>query len=269
MTKLSVLIQYCVPQRLFSVLMGKLAAIRSPKWLKNWAIKKFISRYGVNLTEAMESDYRHYASFNDFFSRKLLPTARFCDADEKNLISPADGCISEIGDIKKDCIIQAKKHQYSVGSLLGGTALGKMADPKSFENGKFMTVYLSPKDYHRVHMPFSGKLLKSLHIPGKFFSVNPETVKSVPNLFAKNERVVNIFETRVGKVAVIFVGAMIVGSIVMLAKEGDEVEKGQELGYFQLGSTVILLFQENQIDFCSHFAKNTVLKMGEKIGRVS
>lgn len=246
--------------------MGKLASLQSPKSLKNWAIKKFIRRYGVNLHEAIETDYQKYLSFNDFFSRRLKPDARLIDADISHIISPADGKISEIGHIKKNSILQAKNHAYTLENLLGGE---KFLHADLFENGKFITIYLSPKDYHRVHIPIKGKLLQTVYIPGKFFSVNPATVESVPDLFAKNERVITFFDTASGKIAVIFVGAMIVGSIVITAQEGDTLEKGQELGYFQLGSTVIVLFQENKIHFQPGLTANCALQMGQKIADIN
>lgn len=242
--------------------MGKLASFKHPVFFKNLWIKKYITHFDVNMTEAIKTNYEHYECFNDFFSRRLQPLARPIDQDSNSIISPADGSISMLGKIHKNTLIQAKNHDYTVQDLLGGN----FADAEKFINGHFMTIYLSPKDYHRVHTPVTGKLVKTVHIPGKLFSVNPLTVESVPNLFACNERTLNIFETDIGNVAVIFVGAIIVGSIVMLAKENDLLNKGDELGYFQMGSTVIVLFQENKISFENSLTVNSSLKMGTKIG---
>jgi len=259
---LKTLPQYLLPQHAISRLLGSLSNCRRPQNLKNWAIKKFIDHYGVNLSEAIQPDYQQYVSFNDFFTRKLLPKARLINPDPNAIVSPADGSISEIGKIHANKLIQAKGHEYTVRDLLGGdseTAAG-------FENGAFATLYLSPKDYHRVHMPCSGHFLKKIHIPGKLFSVNSRTTRVVPNLFARNERVVTFFQTDIGKMAVIFVGAMIVGNIIMTAQEDSLLEKGGELGYFQLGSTVIILFEANQMAWQKTFRAGSAIKMGQLLG---
>lgn len=254
--------QYILPQHALSRLMGILSNCRGPQSLKNWAIKKFIDHYGVNLSEAIQSDYKKYVSFNDFFTRKLLPQARLIDQNFNTIVSPADGSISEIGMIKMDKLIQAKGHEYTVRDLLGGDS--KTA--AEFENGAFATIYLSPKDYHRVHIPYSGHFLNKIYIPGKLFSVNSRTTRVVPNLFARNERVVTFFQTDIGKMAVILVGAMIVGNIVITAQEGSLLEKGDELGYFQLGSTVIILFEANQMAWQKECRAGAAVKMGQPIG---
>ncbi len=254
--------QYLLPQHALSRLLGMLSNCDRPQNLKNWAIKKFIHHYGVNLTEAIQSDYKKYQSFNDFFTRKLLPQARVINQHPNIIISPADGSISEIGNINQNKLIQAKGHEYTVRDLLGGdgeTAAG-------FQNGAFATIYLSPKDYHRVHMPYQGHFLKKIHIPGKLFSVNSRTTRVVPNLFARNERIITLFQTDIGKMAVILVGAMIVGNIVITAQEDTLLEKADELGYFQLGSTVIILFEANQIAWQKEFRAGSATKMGQPIG---
>jgi phosphatidylserine decarboxylase len=259
---LKTLPQYLLPQHLLSNLMGYLAHLKYPKWLKNWAIRNFIKSYGVDLSQAIESDYQKYFSFNNFFTRKLLPNARPIDQDAKSIISPADGSISEIGNIQMEKLIQAKGHFYNLKSLLGGN----IEEALGFENGNFATIYLAPKDYHRVHMPFSGHFLKKIYIPGKLFSVNARTARTVPNLFARNERVILFFQTNIGKMAVILVGAMIVGNIVITAQEDNLIEKGDELGYFQLGSTAILLFEANKMDWQKQFRAGSSIKMGQSLG---
>jgi phosphatidylserine decarboxylase len=260
--KLKTIPQYLLPQRLLSRGMGKLAQCRRPQWLKDWAIKKFIAHYGVNLSEAAQDDYQQYACFNDFFTRKLLSPLRPIDADPYAIVSPADGCISEIGKIHQDKLLQAKGHYYSLQHLLGGNT----QEAKVFENGAFATIYLSPKDYHRVHLPLGGHFVKKVHIPGKLFSVNSRTARVVPSLFARNERIITFFETAHGKMAVILVGAMIVGHIVITAQEKNVLEKGEELGYFQLGSTVIILFESNQIRWNTALKAGISVKMGQNIG---
>jgi phosphatidylserine decarboxylase len=262
MKKFNVFLQYLIPKRALSRLMGKLAFMKSPACLKNIVIPWFIRRYGVNMAEALEPDYRQYSCFNDFFTRKLALHARTIDAAPQAIISPADGVISEIGIIHQGKLIQAKGHNYTVSALLGESAQQAAA----FENGCFATIYLSPKDYHRVHMPFSGHFIQQKHILGDFFSVNHQTTQVIPNLFARNERVVTLFQTSLGKMAVIFVGAMIVGNIVITPKMDTVVEKGEELGYFQLGSTVILLFEPHQMHWENTLKAGSPLQMGTRLG---
>jgi len=262
MEKFKVFLQYLIPKRALSALMGKLAFIKRPAILKNTVISWFIRRYGVNMTEALEPDHTKYACFNDFFTRKLSPDARTIDIAPQAIISPADGVISEMGTITQEKLIQAKGHHYALNELLGGGLM----DSQAFNNGLFMTVYLSPKDYHRVHMPFSGQFIKQTHIPGDYFSVNPQTARNIPNLFARNERVVTLFQTSLGKMAVVFVGAMIVGSIVVTPTLNNVVAKNEELGYFQLGSTIILLFEPHQISWQPSLKAGSTLKMGQMIG---
>ena len=206
------------------------------------------------MTDAKETDPENYTSFNQFFTRALRPETRPIGED---IISPADGVISEIGDISHQTLIQAKNHYFKLADLVGDVKTAKL-----FENGKFVTIYLAPKDYHRVHMPLTGYFKNSLYIPGKLFSVNHATAQVVPNLFSRNERIVTLFDD----FAVILVGAMIVGNIVLSAHENTVLQKADELGYFQLGSTVIMLFQANQIHWHSHIIQGTPVKMGQSIG---
>jgi len=226
------------------------------------------------MSEAVESNAENYSCFNAFFTRLLNPHLR---PISHGMISPVDGEISEIGEIHDGHIFQAKNHYFSLSDLLGGD----VSLASFFENGSYATFYLSPKDYHRIHMPISGALKTMIHVPGKLFSVNQRTARTVPELFAKNERVVTIFETEKGKVAVILVGAMIVASIATKwagivtppRKLGiqrwtyDDIflEKGEEMGYFQLGSTAIVLFQANQVKWDKTLKNGNSVKMGQKI----
>lgn len=272
--------QNLIPKHLLSRLLGILAN-KQLGWLTQWAIKKFIVHYKVNMSEALISDYKEFKTFNDFFTRALKPGARIISQKQNAFISPADGCISEIGLIEKDKLLQAKGSHFTVKNLCGGDD----ALSKTFENGAFLTIYLSPKDYHRFHMPISGKLIKMIYVPGTLYSVNPASVKNVPGLFAKNERVICIFETEIGKIAVIAVGAMIVGSIAMkwhgiVAPSNNRtiqtwhydtqsitLEKGEEIGHFQLGSTVILLCEHNKLVWSEMLQAETSLQLGDSIGK--
>ncbi|WP_144393934.1 archaetidylserine decarboxylase [Pleionea sediminis] len=246
--------QYLIPQHGLSVLAGKLADKKNLR-IKNWVIKTFAKHYGVDMSIAVEPDLTAYESFNDFFTRAIRPETRpICD-DPDTLACPVDGAVSQFGKITNGDIIQAKGHSYTVQDLLGGDA--KLAE--QFEDGEFITIYLSPKDYHRYHMPIDGKLTRMIHVPGKLFSVNPLTARTVPRLFARNERVVAMFDTDFGPLAYVAVGATIVGSMEMAWSgivtpptikdvsetqyaEGDvTLKRGDEVGRFRLGSTVILL----------------------------
>lgn len=274
--------QYIMPQRLLSQAVGKLAAAEMGKGTE-FLIKNFIKYYDVDMKEAKTQDISKYKSFNDFFVRELKKGARPIVAEEKALAEPADGMISEIGEIYKDAVLQAKGHYYSLEALLGGDA----KEAKYFENGSFVTTYLSPRNYHRVHMPLKGKLEKMLFIPGDLFSVNPLTAQNVDNLFARNERAVCFFENEeIGRFAVVMVGATIVSSIatvfagLLAPAKGKEVtvynyqddnivlEKGAELGRFLLGSTTICIFPKGKVNFSKELKAGTPVKMGEKLGEI-
>ena len=271
--------QHIVPQHLLSRGVGRLAASENTL-VKNTFIKNFAAKYQVNMAEALEENPLAYKSFNDFFTRALKPNARPIAADSKAIISPADGAISQIGAITADKIFQAKGHDYSVTTLLGGDEQRAAA----FVGGQFATVYLSPKDYHRVHMPFTGKLTQMIYVPGDLFSVNTTTAENVPNLFARNERVVCLFDTEVGQMAVVLVGAMIVAGIATswagnLAPQGKNVvttnyngsitlKKGDELGRFYLGSTAIVLFGANVMQWRNNLTATTPVRMGEAMGQI-
>ena len=270
--------QHIVPQHLLSRGVGRLAASENT-FVKNTFIKNFAAKYQVNMAEALEENPLAYKSFNDFFTRALKPNARPIASDSKAIISPADGAISQIGAITADKIFQAKGHDYSVTTLLGGDEQRAAA----FIGGQFATVYLSPKDYHRVHMPFTGKLTQMIYVPGDLFSVNTTTAENVPNLFARNERVVCLFDTEVGQMAVVLVGAMIVAGIATswagnLAPQGKNIvttnydgsltlKKGDELGRFYLGSTAIVLFGANVMQWRDNLTATTPVRMGEAMGQ--
>lgn len=266
--------QYLLPQHALSRLVGKLAASKTP-WLKDAFIRRFAARYQVDMSEAAQPDLGQYACFNDFFTRPLKAGARSIDAQADSIVCPADGAVSQLGPISGDQVFQAKGHSYSLTDLLASAA-----DAKAFENGHFATIYLSPRDYHRVHMPFAGTLTKSVYVPGDLFSVNTRTAENVPNLFARNERLVAHFDTELGPMVVILVGAMIVASIetvwgglepigrdIRITKpESVTLDKGAEMGRFLLGSTAIVLFGKDVVQWESSLTAGSSVSMGSLIG---
>lgn len=279
MDKIKVGLQYWIPQHGLTRLVGKLASAKAGK-LTTAVIRWFIKHYKVNMDEAQFSDPAHFKTFNEFFVRELKPGARPIAPQENVLTHPADACVSQFGLITDGRLIQAKGHDYSAQELLGGDA----ALAQEFSDGAFATLYLSPRDYHRVHMPCDGTLRQMIYVPGDLFSVNPLTAENVPNLFARNERVVCIFDTAVGVMAQVLVGATIVGSIEQVwagtitpprgntvyrwnyPSEGDKaviLKKGEEMGRFKLGSTVINLFAENAITFDETMAPGRATMMGQ------
>jgi phosphatidylserine decarboxylase len=280
--KLFVLSQYVTPQLAVSRLAGRLADSESSPALKNRVIKWFIGRYGVNMSEAAEPDFTAYPTFNAFFTRALKSGARTIDPDPSTLVSPVDGAISQIGQISTDRVFQAKGQSFSLTELLGGD--DARAEP--FREGEFSTIYLSPKDYHRIHMPMAGTLKEMVYVPGKLFSVNPVTAENVPNLFARNERVACLFDTEAGPMAMVLVGAMIVGSVettwagVVAPNSGkvtqwqysgeDAVrfEKGQEMGRFRLGSTVILVMPRGAVKWQPNQVAEKTVQLGEAFGKL-
>lgn len=271
--------QQITPQKTLSRLIGRIAECTNPS-VKNTFIDQFIKKYRVDMSEAINEDPKSYRNFNDFFTRAIKPELRPIASGEQTIACPADGAISQIGDIEFGTIYQAKGRHYSLTELLGGDA--ELSN--QFLGGKFATVYLSPRDYHRVHMPLDGKLVKMVHIPGKLFSVNKVTAEQIPNVFARNERTVCLFETEAGPMAVILVGAMIVASIETVwtgqvtpfskqvqtwdyAKLADvSLKKGEEMGRFKLGSTAIVLFGKDAIEWDSHFEAETETRMGMAFG---
>ena len=276
--QLAVLPQYLMPKLAMTRLAGRIA---SAEWgaLTTWVIEGFISRYKVNMSEAVHEDPAHYKSFNEFFTRPLKEGVR--PLASSTWVCPVDGAISQCGAIELDQIFQAKGHQYSTRALVGGDA----ALAAQFQNGQFATLYLSPRDYHRIHMPIAGKLLRMIHVPGDLFSVNPTTARGVPGLFARNERVVCEFETAQGPMVLVLVGATIVGSMATVwhgqvnpprpgmvrewhyDTQNVLLQKGEEMGRFLLGSTVVMLFQQNSIAFPTDWLSTRPLQMGESMSQ--
>ena len=276
--RLAVLPQYLLPKQALTTLAGKFASARLGG-LTTSVIRWFVGRYNVNMGEAANPDITSYASFNDFFTRALKDGARpLADAD---LICPVDGAISQFGPIAKDQVFQAKGHSYSTTALVGGdAALGAR-----FENGHFATLYLSPRDYHRIHMPCAGTLTRMIHVPGELFSVNPTTARGVPGLFARNERVVCVFESAQGPFVLVLVGATIVGSMATVwhgqvnpprpgtLRQWDyapgqvSLQKGEEMGRFLLGSTVVMLFPQGPLQFNPQWAPARPIQLGETMAQ--
>ena len=279
--RLFILSQYLLPHHLLSRLIGCAAECRVG-WFKNRLIGWFAQQYQVNMSEAQVEDLTAFAHFNDFFTRALKDGARPLDTAPGSVLSPADGAVSQLGKIEQGRIFQAKCHSFSVIELLGGDS--QRAAP--FMGGDFATVYLSPKDYHRVHMPLTGTLKEMVYVPGRLFSVNQTTAENVPELFARNERVVCLFDTERGPMAVVLVGAMIVASIETVwaglitppkralktfrydeaARAPIVLEKGAELGRFKLGSTAVVLFGPEQVQWAEGLAANSPVKMGQRLG---
>lgn len=277
------LTQYLLPHKIISKI-ANLCATCKVTCIKNYLISYFLSRYDVNMSEAIQTDPFAYPTYNDFFTRHLKAECRPIDTNDNTIVSPADGNMAQLGMIKQDQILQAKGHSYSVKSLLGGD-LNLTAQ---FIGGSFATIYLAPKDYHRIHMPLTGRLKKMIYVPGKLFSVNEHAAENIPNLFARNERVIAIFDTVAGPMALILVGAMIVGSIetkwfgtvtpphskTIKTWEYDkgsaiELSKGAEMGLFKLGSTVIVLFAPQAALWDQNININSDIKMGSKIGLIA
>lgn len=274
---MKVFLQYILPKHLITIAAGKLANLQGGK-VTSWVIKKFVKQYKVNMSEAKNSDINSYKTFNDFFVRELKPDARPL-ADTK-IICPVDGAISQIGPIDKQTLIQAKNHNYTTTALLAGNK--DLA--QHFDNGSFTTIYLSPKDYHRIHMPCAAKLISMQFVPGQLFSVNPLTAENVPGLFARNERLVCEFESdEVGKFVMVLVGATIVGSMATVwhgtvkRSRGKQIqnfdysdqnisfEKGDEMGRFLLGSTVILLFKNDKVNFNPSLNSLDTVRLGQAL----
>jgi phosphatidylserine decarboxylase len=278
--KLRVLPQYFIPQHFISSLVYSITRCETP-WFKNILIKLFISVFDVDMSLANNPDPESYSSFNTFFTRELSPEARPISLDEKTILSPVDGAVSQVGNIQNDTIIQAKGKSYTLKDLLVEDKLVTM-----FTGGTFATLYLSPKDYHRIHMPVSGQLKRMIYVPGKLFAVNSHTVRVVDSVFARNERVINIFNTDTGAMAMVMVGALNVGSMdtvwagqITPAKdrvindtqysEGDvQLQQGQEMGRFNMGSTVILLFPKDAMQWSDEMMAEKTIIVGEGIGHV-
>jgi phosphatidylserine decarboxylase len=272
--RLDVLPQYLLPKQAMTAFGGLVANHRGGE-LTTRIIRWFIGRYGVDMNEALDADITHYATFNEFFTRALKPGLR--PLAKTDQVCPVDGAISQFGAIERDQIFQAKGHHYSTTALVGGDT--KLA--AQFDDGAFATLYLSPKDYHRIHMPCDGRLLRMIHVPGELFSVNPTTARGVPGLFARNERVVCVFESARGPFVLVLVGATIVGSMATVwhgvvnpprgkqlrewhyGEQKLRLKKGEEMGRFLLGSTVVLLFPTGTMTFNPAWSVGRTVRLGE------
>ena len=273
-------LQQIIPQHTLSRLVGKFAECKIP-FIKNHLINAFAKQYKVNMAEALIEDTTAFANFNEFFTRELKADAREICSEANSICSPADGAVSELGDIELGNIMQAKGQHYSLLDLLAGDS----ESGETYLGGKFATIYLSPSDYHRVHMPVDGSLTKMVYVPGRLFSVNQATANQIPGVFARNERLICHFESEQGPFVVILVGAMIVAGIetvwsgqvtpltnkvqttdYKLLKEGISLKKGEEMGRFKLGSTAILRFPKDSVLWDEHLENGTVVSLGEKIG---
>ena len=273
-------IQYLLPHHFLSSLVHWLMRIRF-RPVKNLQIAVVGGIAGVDWSEARRQEYADYETFNDFFTRELQDGARVIDPDPLAFVSPSDGRISQCGRITNDRILQAKGHHYSIRTLLANDPLSA-----EFVNGYFHTVYLSPRDYHRVHMPVDGTLQRMIHVPGRLFSVSPGTVRQVPELFARNERVVSLFETPHGPMALVLVGAMLVSSMdtvwagTVTPPRGRRVQvgdwsrrdirlaRGEEMGRFNMGSTVIVLLPPGAVSSIEEFEPGDPVQMGVRLGRL-
>jgi phosphatidylserine decarboxylase len=279
--RMAVLPQYLLPKQALTLFAGKVARARAGV-LTTRLIRWFIGRFRVNMAEAANPDPAAYATFNDFFTRALAPGAR--PIAQADWVSPVDGAISQFGAIDGDAILQAKGHSYTVQALVGGDA--ELARP--FLNGHFATLYLSPKDYHRIHMPCRGTLRRMIHVPGDLFSVNPTTARGVPGLFARNERVVCAFDNARAPFALVLVGATIVGSMATVwhgvvnpprpgtvrdwrydGASAITLEQGDEMGRFLLGSTVVLLMPAGTPAFNADWRPGRAIALGETMAGAS
>ena len=272
--RIAVLPQYLLPKQALTLLAGRVASAQWGHWTTA-LIRRFVQHYQVNMDEAANPDIASYASFNDFFTRALQPGAR--PLAQADLLCPVDGAISQLGAIAVDQIFQAKGHCYSTTALLGGDS----AMAAQFQHGHFATLYLSPRDYHRIHMPCDGTLRSMVHVPGSLFSVNPTTARGVPELFARNERVVCLFDGPAGPFVLVLVGATIVGSMATVwhgqvnpprtgvVRQWDYepgtvvLRQGEEMGRFLLGSTVVMLFPQGPLQFHARWAPGGSVRLGE------
>jgi phosphatidylserine decarboxylase len=276
-SRFSVLHQYLLPKQALTRLAGRIASGQGGRFTPH-LIRWFAQKYGVNMDEAHNPDLASYQSFNDFFTRALREGAR--PLADRDFVCPVDGAISQFGTIEHDQIFQAKGHRYSTTALVGGDSVLAA----QFDHGTFATLYLSPRDYHRIHMPCDAKLTRMIYVPGALFSVNPVTARGVPGLFARNERVVCVFESLHGPFVLVLVGATIVGSmatvwhgVVNASRAGTVREwhyhdkdivlrKGEEMGRFLLGSTVVMLFPRGVMEFNPEWTATRTIRMGEAMG---
>ncbi len=279
--RLFILLQQLIPQHFLSSLMHSIARSEIG-FVKNSVIRIVTWMFDINMQDAVVKNPFAYPSFNAFFTRALEPARRPLDSDPATIVSPVDGTVSQAGSIERELLFQAKGIHYSITALLGGDA----ETAKRFSDGVFATIYLSPRDYHRIHMPVDGKLSAMTHVPGELYSVNETTTSFIPGLFARNERIINLFETPAGPMALIMVGAIFVGSmdtvwagtVTPTSKRISHTEyldqphaeitlaRGEEMGRFNMGSTVILLFGNDQVTLDGILDAGRELKMGERIG---
>jgi phosphatidylserine decarboxylase len=274
--RLFVRFQHVLPQHALSRLVLRATRVRA-RWFKNWLIRAFLRLYTIDMTDAVQPDPFRYASFNEFFTRALRPDARSLAKEPREIACPVDGVISEAGKIDGDRLLQAKGRNYTLRELLATCAWAK-----DFEGGSFATIYLAPFNYHRVHMPLAGRLRETVYVPGRLFSVNAATATLVPRLFARNERVLTWFDTAFGEFALILVGALNVGSIATvwagditpaprrvattLPPQAVSLHKGEELGRFNMGSTVILLFQKDRARWHAQLRAGATVRLGQSLG---
>lgn len=275
--RFSVALQYLLPQIRLTQLLGQLANVSHPKWLKNTLIRWAVQRCKIDMSTAVETNLKAYKTFNDFFVRRLNSHARPLAA--AGIISPVDGLITQIGSIEHNKLIQAKGIFYTLDELLTYTP----TLVTNLKDGHAITLYLAPKDYHRVHMPIDGKLLQTIYVPGKLFSVNPLMTENIVNLFARNERLICEFATKLGNIAVIFVGALLVAGIhtawAGAIKRGTKIvvtdyrtqnnllERGAEIGYFKFGSSVILLFPQRAVTWEAGLCVGQAMVMGQRLAQ--
>jgi phosphatidylserine decarboxylase len=278
MKSLFVWFQYVLPQHALSRLILRATRVRAP-WFKNWLIRGFLKLYAIDMTDAVQSDPLSFASFNEFFTRALKGGTRPIAPGPKEIACPVDGTISEAGLIEGDKLLQAKGRDYTLSELLAAQSWAR-----HFDGGSFATIYLAPFNYHRIHMPLRGVLRETVYVPGRLFSVNAATAAQVPRLFARNERVLTLFDTACGEVAVVLVGALNVGSmatvwggditpaarrvVTTLPPQAVTLDKGAELGRFNMGSTVILLFQAGRARWHAETRAGATVRLGQSLGLI-
>lgn len=269
-------LQHIVPQQKLSETAGRLASSHNPI-IKKAFVHTFAKAYGITLDQYARKNLNDFKNFNDFFTRELAKDARPIDSTEQGVVCPADGIVSQIGHIAQNQILQAKGHHFAVDHLLADS---EKKEGDYFNTGSFATIYLAPSNYHRVHMPFDGKLIETRYVPGTLFSVNNVTAQNVPDLFARNERLVCIFETQYGRAAVVLVGAMIVAGIETVAtgkiERSDKIQilehninlnKGDELGRFYLGSTAIVVMPKSAgVEWIEQLQPGSEVQMGQLMG---
>jgi len=273
---------FLLPQHFLSAIIHRFMRIKQPAF-KNFQIQQFIKLFNVNMDEAEVQSSTDFSDFNHFFTRKLKTGVRQDNTRDNELCCPVDGAISELGTIEQEQLIQAKGHYFSLHELLGGNK--ELTD--IFRNGHFATIYLSPRDYHRIHMPIDGQLQQMTHIPGDLFGVNKASVKTIPRLFARNERVISLFDTPAGPMALIQVGAIFVSSIEtkwqgvvtpprrqqiqqwQYVEQDIKLSKAEEMGRFNMGSTVVLLFTRNRVQWNTQLAPDTPVQMGQLLAEIT